>query len=147
MSAGLGLPERPKEHHYQCNPAKSLACTATTLAWLGDTAAEPYAREVIARLSPPDDVSKWPRRVASANIDLVLVLLTDNRLDEACDAARRAILSGSVVPSNHWRAREVVHALEARRLPEASDLREAYEGLKTPAQVSANGRHRRAYGG
>lgn len=130
MAAGLGIPERPKEHHYQYDPAKSLACTATTLAWLGDPAAEPYAREVIARLSPSEEVSTWPRRVASANIDLALVLLAGDRLDEACDAARKALLSGRVVPSNHWRAREVVSAVEARRLPEAPALREAYEALR-----------------
>ncbi|GAA2641732.1 helix-turn-helix domain-containing protein [Streptomyces vastus] len=130
MAAKLGIPDRPKEHHYQYDPAKALAYTATTLAWLGDAAAEPYAREVIARLSPSDDVSKWPRRVASANIDLALVLLADNRLDEACDSAQKAIMSGRVVPSNHWRALEVVNAVEARQLPEAPELREAYEGLK-----------------
>jgi transcriptional regulator with XRE-family HTH domain len=130
MSATLAIPDRPKEHHYQYDPAKSLSYTATTLAWLGDGAAESYAREVIARLSPSDDVTKWPRRVASAKIDLALVLLTQNRLDEACNAAQKAILSGRVVPSNHWRALEVVKAVEDRKLPEAPDLREAYEGLK-----------------
>lgn len=130
MSAALAVPDRPKEHHYQYDPAKSLSYTATTLAWLGDGAAEPYAREVIARLSPSGDVTKWPRRVASANIDLALVLLTQNRLDEACNSVQKAILSGRVVPSNHWRALEVVKAVEDRKLPEASDLREAYEGLK-----------------
>lgn len=130
MAAALEAPERPTEHHYQYDPAKALAYTATTLAWLGDAAAEPYAREVIARLSPSNDVSKWPRRVASANIDLSLVLLAGNRLDEACASVEKAILSGRVVPSNHWRALEVVKAVEARQLPEAPDLREAYEGLK-----------------
>ncbi|MBT2415251.1 helix-turn-helix transcriptional regulator [Streptomyces sp. ISL-12] len=130
MAAALPNPERPKEHHYQYDPAKCLAYTATTLAWLGDAAAEPYAREVIRRLSPGNDISTWPRRVASANLDLGLVLLAGNRLDEACDAAQKAILSGRVVPSNHWRALEVVHAVEAKQLPEASDLREAYEGLR-----------------
>ncbi|NUK22820.1 helix-turn-helix domain-containing protein [Streptomyces lunaelactis] len=129
MSASLGRPDRP-EHHYRYDPAKALAYTATTLAWAGDSAAEPYAREVIARLSPSDDVRKWPRRVASANIDLALVLLSENRMDEACDAAQKAILSGRVVPSNHWRALEVVKAVEARQLPEAPDLRDAYQGLK-----------------
>lgn len=130
MAATLGIPERPTEHHYQYDPAKALAYTATTLAWLGDAAAEPFAREVIARLSPSKDITKWPRRVASANIDLALVLLAGNRLDEACDAAQKAILSGRVVPSNHWRALEVVKAMELKQLPEASELREAYEGLK-----------------
>lgn len=130
MTATLGMPDRPKEHHYQYDPAKSLAYTATTLAWLGDIAAEPYAREVVARLSPSNDITKWPRRVASANIDLALVLLTDDRLDEACDAAVKAILSGRVAPSNQWRALEVVKVVEAKQLPEAADLRETYEGLK-----------------
>ncbi|MER6047495.1 helix-turn-helix transcriptional regulator [Streptomyces sp. NPDC020883] len=129
MSAAM-VPRKGTEHHYQYDPGKSLAYTATTLAWIGDAAAETYAREVIARLAPADDIHKWPRRVASANIDLALTLLGGDRLDEACNAAQRAILSGRVVPSNHWRALEVVKAVEARQLPEASDLREAYQGLK-----------------
>ena len=129
MSALIEGPERP-EHHYQYDPAKSLSYTATTLAWVGDPSAEAHAREVISRLNPSDDFSKWPRRVASANIDLALTLLTGNRIDEACDSAQRAILSGRIVPSNHWRALEIVRAAEVKQLPEASDLREAYEGLR-----------------
>lgn len=129
LSAAIDAPDTP-EHHYHYDPGKALSYTATTLAWLGDSAAEPYAREVITRLSPSDDVSQWPRRVASANIDLALVLLKEDRLDEACDSAQKAILSGRVVPSNHWRALEVVKAVEARQLPESADLREAYQGLK-----------------
>ncbi|MEW2132566.1 helix-turn-helix transcriptional regulator [Streptomyces sp. NPDC005435] len=98
MSAAMGSPDTP-EHHYRYDPAKSLSYTATTLAWLGDSAAEPYAREVIRRLGPGDDVSTWPRRMASANLDLALVLLKENRLDEACDSARKALLSGRAAPS------------------------------------------------
>ncbi|MFF7704269.1 helix-turn-helix transcriptional regulator [Streptomyces lydicus] len=128
MSGAL-TPRKRTEHHYQYDPGKSLAYTATTLAWVGDPTAETYAREVIARLAPTDDIHKWPRRVASANIDLALTLLGGDRLDEACDAAQRAILSGRIVPSNYWRALEVVKAVEARQLPESSDLREAYQGL------------------
>ncbi|MFJ8495730.1 helix-turn-helix domain-containing protein [Streptomyces sp. NPDC094038] len=130
LSAAIGIPDTP-EHHYRYDPGKALSYTATTLAWLGDSAAEPYAREVIKKLSPSDDVSQWPRRVASANIDLALVLLKADRLDEACDSVQKAILSGRVVPSNHWRALEVVRAVEARQLPESADLREAYQGLKS----------------
>ncbi|MER6527164.1 helix-turn-helix transcriptional regulator [Streptomyces sp. NPDC001508] len=130
LSAAIGTPDAP-EHHYRYDPGKALSYTATTLAWLGDSAAEPYAREVIKKLSPSDDVSQWPRRVASANIDLALVLLKADRLDEACDSVQKAILSGRVVPSNHWRALEVVKAVEARQLPESADLREAYQGLKS----------------
>lgn len=129
MSAGM-VPRKGTEHHYQYDPSKALAYTATTLAWVGDPAAEGYARQVIAKLAPADDVEKWPRRVASANIDLALALLGSDRLDEACDAAQRAMLSGRIVPSNHWRALEVVKVVEHRQLPEASELREAYQGLK-----------------
>lgn len=123
-------PDRP-EHHYRYDPDKSVAYIATTLAWLGDPAAEDYARDIITRLAPHDDVVRWPRRVASANIDLALALLVTDRLDEACDATLRAISSGRVVPSNHWRAAEVVDAVEARQLPEATVLRAAYEGLRS----------------
>ncbi|QIZ34779.1 helix-turn-helix transcriptional regulator [Saccharopolyspora sp. ASAGF58] len=128
MVSPMQRPERP-EHHYRYDPDKSLAYTATTLAWLGDSAAEEYAREVIKRLGPTSDSSKWPRRVAAANLDLALALLASDRLDEACATAMRAIASGRVVPSNHWRALEVVKAVESRQLPEARDLREAYEAL------------------
>jgi hypothetical protein len=124
-------PERP-EHHYRYDPEKSVSYTATTLAWLGDPAAERYAREIIARLAPSEDVTTWPRRVAAANLDLGLTLLVTDRLDEACDVTLRAISSGRVVPSNQWRAAEVVAAVEARDLPQATDLREAYETLHCP---------------
>ncbi|GAA3492034.1 helix-turn-helix transcriptional regulator [Streptomyces cremeus] len=129
MSNSL-VPRKGREHHYEYDTGKTLSYTATTLAWIGDPSAEMHAREVIAKLSPADDIEKWPRRVASANIDLALALVGGDRVDEACHAAQRAILSGRVVPSNHWRALEVVTAVEARQLSEASDLREAYQGLK-----------------
>jgi hypothetical protein len=122
-------PDQP-EHHYRYDPDKSVAYVATTLAWLGDPAAETYAREIINRLEPSSNVEKWPRRVASANIDLSLALLVTNRLDEACNATLKAISSGRVVPSNYWRAAEVVEAVEAKGLPEATTLRDAYEGMR-----------------
>jgi DNA-binding XRE family transcriptional regulator len=125
----LARPERA-EHHYRYDPDKSVAYLATTLAWLGDPAAEGCAREVIARLGAEERAGGWPRRVAVANLDLALALLVTGRLDEACAAAYRAIGSGRVVASNHWRAAEVIEAVEARGLPEAPDLREAYERLR-----------------
>ncbi len=122
----LPRPDRP-EHHYQYDPAKAVSYTATTLAWLGDPAAEEYAREVIARLN---GVKGWPRRVAAAQIDLALALLAAGRPDEAAGVAAVAIESGRLVPSNHWRAAEVVAAVEQLRLAEAPDLRGAYEALR-----------------
>ncbi|MFJ4969001.1 helix-turn-helix domain-containing protein [Streptomyces sp. NPDC088755] len=44
LSASRGTPDTP-EHHYRYDPAKALSYTATTLAWLGDAAAEPYAKD------------------------------------------------------------------------------------------------------
>lgn len=124
----LGKPARA-EHHYRYDPDKSVAYTATTLAWVGDPAGESYAREVISRLKPSGDVQKWPRRVASANLDLALTLVAGGRLDESSHAAMQALSSGRIVPSNYWRAAEVVSAVESRRLVEAKDLREAYEEM------------------
>lgn len=118
-------PDSP-EHHYRYDPGKSVAYTATTLAWARDPAGEEYAREVIARLNPSDDVEKWPRRLASANLDLALILVASRRFEEASEAAKNAILSGRVVPSNRWRALEVVHSLEGHKVGEAKELREAY---------------------
>ena len=53
------------EHHYRYDPDKSVAYVATTLAWVGDPAAESYAREIITRLKPAESTGKsltrcWP---------------------------------------------------------------------------------------
>ncbi|MGH4013858.1 MAG: helix-turn-helix domain-containing protein [Pseudonocardiaceae bacterium] len=129
LAAPLSRPDRP-EHHYRYDPTKAVAYTATTLAWVGDAAAENYAREIIARLHRNGNSDRWPRRVAAANIDLALALLATDRLDEAAASVLAAMLSGMVVPSNHWRTLEVVHAIEARGLPEGRDLRETYEHMR-----------------
>jgi transcriptional regulator with XRE-family HTH domain len=129
LVAPLSRPDRP-EHHYRYDPDKCTAYIATTLAWVGDPAAEAYARETIARLRGAEHDGKWPRRVATANLDLALTLLAANRLDEAVGAAHEAISSGRVVPSSHWRALEVVRAVENRQPAEAKDLREAYEVMR-----------------
>lgn len=113
LVAPMRRPESP-EHHYRYDPDNSVSYTATTLAWSGDPAGEEYAREVIARM-------------ASANLDLALTLVASRRFDEASEAAKNAILSGRVVPSNRWRAFEVVRALEGHKVGEAKELREAYD--------------------
>jgi len=125
LAARLERPDRP-EHHYRYDPDKSLWYTGSTLAWVGDPVAEDYAREIIARLTAPDVAGRRPRRVASARIDLGLALVVTGRLDEAAAAVREALESGYVVPSNHWRALEVVRTVEEHDLPEATDLREVY---------------------
>lgn len=128
LAALLPRPDRP-EHHYRYDPTKAVAYTATTLAWVGDAAAEDYAREIISRLRGNGNGARWPRRVAAANIDLAFALLTTGRLDEAAAAVLAAMLSGMVVPSNHWRALEVVRAIEDRGLLEGRELRDAYEQM------------------
>ena len=124
----LPMPDQP-EHHYRYDPAKSQAYLATTLSWLGDPAAEDYARQVLARLDSAQDGPPWPRRAASARLDLSLALVATGRHDEAAGTALEAITSGRLVPSNYWRAREVIEAVAARGVPEARELGEAYREI------------------
>ena len=121
----LPVPDRP-EHHYRYDPAKSEAYTATTLAWLGDPAAEAYARNVLARLESSIDGPPRPRRAATARLDLSLALIAAGRHDEAAGTALEAVTSGRLVPSSYWRAREVIRAVADRGVPEAAELAEAY---------------------
>jgi len=131
LVAPLRVPLRA-EHHYRYDPAKSDAYTATTLSWLGDPAAELYARGVLARLESDTDGPPRPRRAVSARLDLALALLASDQLDEAGQIALEAMTSGRLVPSNYWRAREVIAAVDARHLPEAVELRDAYRELCGP---------------
>lgn len=132
MASPLPAPDRP-EHHYRYDPAKATSYTATTLSWVGDPAAVDYAREVIARLAPGDPHGGRPRRLATARLDLALALIRRGEVEEATESALTAVLSGRVVPSNWWRAGEIVRAAEARGTRAAHPLREAYEDLKGTA--------------
>lgn len=113
-------PEHP-EHHYQYDPAKAHSYAATTLAWVGDPAAASVARDVIAEL---EQEGARPRRIASARLDLGLALLSAEKPDEAAAEARAAIESGRVVPSNWWRASEVVAGVARSGIAEAEELRQ-----------------------
>ncbi|MET8364940.1 helix-turn-helix transcriptional regulator [Micromonospora sp. NPDC005194] len=126
LTANLPVPERA-EHHYRYDPAKAEAYAATTLAWAGDPAAERVARSVLAHLDPRGDGGERPRRAASARLDLGLALVTAGRPEEASAFAAEAVASGRVVPSNWWRAREVLRRVERTGAPEAADLRDVYE--------------------
>lgn len=109
------------EHHYHYDPAKAHSYAATTLAWAGDPAAVRVAREVITELKAED---ARPRRIASAQLDLGLALLAAEKPDEAADVTATAIRSGRVVPSNWWRADEVVSGVQEAGIAEARDLSE-----------------------
>jgi hypothetical protein len=121
----LAVPDRP-EHHYRYDPAKAEAYTATTLSWVGDPAAERVARDVLGRLESPSRGLPRHRRAASARLDLSLALVGQGKHDEASGTALQAVTSGYLVPSNYWRAREVVTAVSARGVPEARELADAY---------------------
>ncbi len=130
LISSLPVPDRP-EHHYRYDPSKANTYTATTLAWAGDPAAEEYAREVIVQLEGEAKAGRArPRRIASAQLDLGLALLTSQRPDEAAAVATTAITSGRVVPSNWWRATEIVSGVERTGIREANDLRQAYEACR-----------------
>ncbi len=121
----LAMPDRP-EHHYRYDPAKAEAYTATTLAWVGDPAAERFARGVLARLESPADGPPRYRRAATARLDLALALVANGKPDEAAAITMQSVLSGRLVPATYWRAREVIRAVAARGVPEARELAEAY---------------------
>ncbi|BCJ64107.1 helix-turn-helix domain-containing protein [Polymorphospora rubra] len=126
LVSNLPTPDNP-EHHYRYDPAKAVSYTATTLSWVGDSAAEGFARIAIRELeSEPGGVSR-PRRVASARLDLGLALLAAGRPDEASSEALAAVTSGRIVPSNWWRAVEVFQGVTQAGIPEATDLRDAFE--------------------
>jgi hypothetical protein len=127
----LPVPDRP-EHHYRYDPAKSEAYVATTLAWLGDPAAEGYARHILARFESVTDGPLRPRRAASARLDLSLALIAGGQHDEAAGTALEAITSGLIVPSNYWRAREVITAVAEHGLPQAGELADAYRETCRP---------------
>lgn len=129
LVSSLTMPDRP-EHHYRYDPGKANAYVATTLSWLGDPGAESIARQVLRELDTPSYGQRRPRRAATARLDLSLALLASNKPDEASVNTMDAITSGRLVPSSFWRAKEIVKAIDAHGVPEAAELRDAYEALK-----------------
>jgi hypothetical protein len=77
------------------------------------------------------------RRATSARLDLSLALVGRGKHDEASGTALQAVTSGYLVPSNYWRAREVIAAVSARGVPEARELADAYR-----AEIEAGARPR-----
>jgi transcriptional regulator with XRE-family HTH domain len=131
LASPLPVPDQP-EHHYKYDPAKADAYVVTTLAWAGDPAAEDLAREVAARFDSPADGHPRRRRATAARLDLALALASGGKLDEAAGTALQAVTSGYLVPSNYWRAGEIITAVGSRDVPEARELKDAYR-----AEISA----------
>ncbi|MGW5139569.1 helix-turn-helix domain-containing protein [Nocardia beijingensis] len=130
LVSGLSTPERP-EHHFRYDPAKSDTYVATTLSWLGDPAAESYARHVLADLTKAPTTR--PRRIAMANLDLARALVAADKPEEAASVALEAVESGRLVHSHYWRVAEVVAGLEDRGAPDAAVVREAFRDLYVSA--------------
>ena len=120
----LPVPDRP-EHHYRYDPPKAQFYVATTLSWVGDTAAEGIARQVLAAIEAPG-LRPRPRRAALARLDLALALTAADKHDEAAGVALEAVTSGRLAPVDGRRAREIVLAVVERGVPEAAELAEAY---------------------
>jgi hypothetical protein len=121
----LPTPDRP-EHHYRYDPPKAQVYVATTLSWLGDTAAEGLARQVLAAIEAPGERPR-PRRAALARLDLALALTAADKHDEAAGVTLEAIRSGRLAPVDGRRACEIVLAVAGRGVPEAAELAEAYQ--------------------
>ncbi len=121
----LPAPERP-EHHYVYDPPKARVYVATTLAWIGDRAAEPTAREILAALENHGASPPRPRRIALARLDLALALATAGKHDEATATTMAAVASGRLAPVDQPRVREIVAAVTGRSAPGAAELAEVY---------------------
>jgi transcriptional regulator with XRE-family HTH domain len=113
--------ERPPDHHYMFDSDKIELYTGTALAWLGDPAAEDFARRAAAQA----EATAQLRRVATAHLDLGLVLVRLERPDEAAHSGVLVLQSNEIVPSNAWRGEELVAAISKYRgVPEVEELRE-----------------------
>lgn len=113
--------DRTPDHHFYFDASKRDLYTGTALAWLGDPAAEDYARHSARRY----EAGSQPRRLATAHLDLGLVLARLGRPDEAAHFGVLALASNELVPSNAWRADELIAAVGTHRgVPEVEELRE-----------------------
>lgn len=127
----LPQPEHP-EHHYVYDPPKARVYVATTLAWIGDRAAEPASREILAALEDPATGSPRPRRIALARLDLGLALAATGKLDEAASSALAAVGSGRLAAVDRPRVREIVAAVAGPAAPGSAELAEAYASAFGP---------------
>lgn len=121
IALGQQSADRPADHHFYFDGDKYELYTGTTLSWLGDPAAEDIAREAAAHYQ----TGTRRRRLTTAYLDLGLVLARLRRPDEAAHFGVLALGTNHLVPSNAWRADELVAAVSRYRgVPEVEELRE-----------------------
>ncbi|WP_324188298.1 helix-turn-helix transcriptional regulator [Nocardia higoensis] len=111
------------EHHFFFDLTKSNSYMAAILAWIGDPAAESFARQVVSDLESAPHPR--PRRLVAARLDLGLALLAAGKADEAAETALAAVTSGRLAPSTFWRLDEVVAGIERVDTHAAARVREA----------------------
>ena len=90
--------------------------------------------DVVTRAHDTEIEQAW---IAGTKPPLGLALAKRGRLDEAAGTALEAVTSGYLVPSNFWRAGEIVEAVCRRDVPESRDLEEAYRAEVTAAHEPA----------
>ena len=113
--------DRPPDHHFYFDGDKYELYTGTTLSWLGDPAAENISRQAAVNYQ----ASGRRRPLTTAYLDLGLVLARLRRPDEAAHFGVLALGANHLVPSNAWRADELVAAVSRYRgIPEVEELRE-----------------------
>jgi hypothetical protein len=111
----MAAPEHP-EHHFTFDRRKHISYTATALSWLGDDSAdaEEYARQAVAQYDTAAGDGRWRSRLASARLDLALILARSDQPTEAAALGQAALSAGYLRPSNMWRAVELDQQLTAR---------------------------------
>jgi hypothetical protein len=122
-------PAGQPDHHFTFDSRKQVGYTATTFAWLGASDhAEQYARQAIRCYEDEATQGRSLRRLATARIDLAVVVADRDRPQEACHLGEQALASGRWVPSNIWRVAELDHVLQSRygSAPDVRDFHEHY---------------------
>lgn len=78
------LPSEQAEHHFVCDARRAISFCAAALVWLGDDdpRAEEYARRAVAQYQA--DPERWVHRLATARLNLALMLA---RRSEPAEAA------------------------------------------------------------
>jgi transcriptional regulator with XRE-family HTH domain len=122
-------PAGQSDHHFTFDARKQVGYSATTFAWLGASDdAEQFARQAIRCYEDEAKQGRSLRRLATARIDLAVVVADQDRPQEACHLGEQALTSGRLVPSNIWRVAELDRVLQSRygSVPDVRDFHEHY---------------------
>lgn len=95
---------------------------------LGQREAAYASRLTAQRIGTEAKQGRSLRRLATARIDLAVVVADQDRPQEACHLGDQALTSGRLVPSNIWGVAELDHVLQNRygSVPDVRDFHEHY---------------------